>query len=158
MSTCVDINISDQNVVRNRLLELHNYSRQQFNLPPVKTNECLEEFSLFWAEWNRLNKIHIHSNNTLYGENIAWRTDFSNYTVIQLVDVMYSQWSKELEYYHPGIYPNVTFNSNVDVGHLTQILWRDCEYIGCTLLGSNYDYFLTCNYWPPGNIIGERPY
>ena len=47
-----------------------------------------------------------------------------------------------------------------ECGHYTQIVWRTRRRIGCArvfFLGGRGG-FMTCNYDPPGNYIGERPY
>ncbi len=49
-------------------------------------------------------------------------------------------------------------------GHYTQLVWRDTERVGCGVANcNNVDGFgagnlWVCNYDPPGNYVGERPY
>ena len=47
-------------------------------------------------------------------------------------------------------------------GHYTQIVWRETERVGCgasTCTIDGFDgLFWVCNYDPPGNFVGERPY
>ena len=53
-------------------------------------------------------------------------------------------------------------------GHYTQIVWRSTTSLGCVLhtcaggtpppgFPGSWDY-LVCDYAPPGNFIGQRPY
>ncbi len=52
-------------------------------------------------------------------------------------------------------------------GHYTQLVWRDTTHLGCGVAvcteGSPFEGFTewqywVCNYDPPGNWVGERPY
>jgi pathogenesis-related protein 1 len=60
--------------------------------------------------------------------------------------------------------PYYDYNSNSCVngemcGHYTQVVWRKSLRIGCAKVKcDNGGTFITCNYDPPGNYVGERPY
>jgi pathogenesis-related protein 1 len=51
-------------------------------------------------------------------------------------------------------------------GHYTQMIWRETRGIGCALArcsgGSPFDdatwSLVVCNYDPPGNVVGRKPY
>jgi hypothetical protein len=51
-------------------------------------------------------------------------------------------------------------------GHYTQLVWRGTTSVGCAIQkctsGSPFSsgtwYFAVCDYSPPGNFVGERPY
>ncbi|KAH7673599.1 Cysteine-rich secretory protein-related protein [Dioscorea alata] len=45
-------------------------------------------------------------------------------------------------------------------GHYTQVVWSSSTNIGCArvVCDNNGGIFITCNYNPAGNVIGERPY
>ena len=47
-------------------------------------------------------------------------------------------------------------------GHYTQIIWRNTKELGCGVAscqagGATYDIWI-CNYSPPGNVVGQKPY
>jgi hypothetical protein len=47
-------------------------------------------------------------------------------------------------------------------GHYTQVVWRNSTQLGCgvsscTSGGVTYDIWI-CNYAPPGNVVGQKPY
>jgi hypothetical protein len=53
-------------------------------------------------------------------------------------------------------------------GHYTQIVWRDSTFVGCGTKqcttgspgGPSFPNWIivVCNYWPPGNFVGQHPY
>jgi len=51
-------------------------------------------------------------------------------------------------------------------GHYTQVVWRDSTKLGCghascktnSPFGSGNWEFWVCNYQPPGNYVGQKPY
>lgn len=42
-------------------------------------------------------------------------------------------------------------------GHFTQLVWRNTTDVGCgrKWCGERRRWYLVCEYWPRGNIIGE---
>jgi pathogenesis-related protein 1 len=43
-------------------------------------------------------------------------------------------------------------------GHYTQLVWRDTKEVGCAVArGGNREVWV-CDYSPPGNYGGKRPY
>ncbi|GMH03066.1 hypothetical protein Nepgr_004905 [Nepenthes gracilis] len=84
-----------------------------------------------------------------YGENIAegWG-QFSGADAVKL-------WAGEKDNYDYGS------NSCVrgECLHYTQVVWRDSVHLGCARVECQNGWaFVTCNYDPPGNYVGERPY
>ena len=43
-------------------------------------------------------------------------------------------------------------------GHYTQIVLRDTKQVGCAVARDNRREIWVCNYDPPGNWVGHRPY
>ncbi|KAJ0009824.1 hypothetical protein Pint_34067 [Pistacia integerrima] len=44
-------------------------------------------------------------------------------------------------------------------GHYTQVVWRNSVRIGCAKVRcNNGGTFIGCNYAPPGNYVGQKPY
>ena len=56
------------------------------------------------------------------------------------------------------------YNSNTcapgkECRHYTQVVWRDSVRLGCARVVCNTGgTFITCNYDPPGNFLGQKPY
>jgi len=98
-----------------------------------------------------------YPNNIQIGENIAAaytsETVSPQYALLILADA----WFNEHVDWHYQKYESATING---AGHFSQIAWAETRYIGCgytTCPGSSM-YYLVCDYYPPGNYIGELPY
>ena len=53
---------------------------------------------------------------------------------------------------------NACVNPNLKCRSYVQLVWRETSKVGCgTARDATYDFWV-CDYDPPGNIIGERPY
>jgi len=89
-----------------------------------------------------------HPPGLKFGENLYWHSDKSTNC-----DYMVRGWYDEIELYN---YNNPKFSK--DVGHFTQLVWRDTKRVGCATAistGPKGGVFLTCNYDPPGNVMGQ---
>ncbi|ONH92075.1 hypothetical protein PRUPE_8G152900 [Prunus persica] len=59
---------------------------------------------------------------------------------------------------------NYNYNSNTCApnkvcGHYTQVVWRNSARVGCAKVRcNNGGTFIGCNYDPPGNYVGQKPY
>jgi hypothetical protein len=43
-------------------------------------------------------------------------------------------------------------------GHFTQVVWAKTRAVGCAVAADQYQEVWVCNYDPPGNWVGFRPY
>jgi pathogenesis-related protein 1 len=43
-------------------------------------------------------------------------------------------------------------------GHYTQVVWRSTRRLGCAVAHCADSEIWVCNYDPPGNYVGHRPY
>jgi hypothetical protein len=69
---------------------------------------------------------------------------------------MVDGWGNEKQFYIAGIFPNVSSSGNwEDVGHYTQVIWRNTTHVGGGLSSGNGNDVLVCNYSPAGNVSGE---
>jgi uncharacterized protein YkwD len=122
-------------------------------LPPMVWDPALAQVAQAWAEGCDF----THSTDS-YGENL-YVSSSQNGGVSATMS-----WADEaidFNYQTNGCTPGEM------CGHYTQIVWRDstrvgCGYADCTNLlnvGSfNSGRLWVCNYDPPGNWVGERPY
>ena len=100
------------------------------------------------AESNAAQFSWAHTVNDPYGENIATGSYIDP-------DTYGSLWYQEQSLYN---YNNPGFSDAT--GHFTQLVWASTTQIGCAMYdhgaGKNsagYQYSMTCEYYPKGNIV-----
>lgn len=132
------------------LLDSHNHYRQELNLPPLTWSDELASSAREWADQLAASKSFRHST-TKHGENL-WMGTAGAYTQKDMVD----SWGSEKQYYQHETYLKVP-PAGV-VGHYTQIIWRNTTRVGCGIASFSGQEVLVCQYDPPGNWVGQRPY
>lgn len=94
-----------------------------------------------------------------YGENLYVNTGYEA-TPKEVVE----GWASEVEFYD---YETNSCEPNEMCGHYTQVVWADSLRLGCGVatctenspFGGNETWQnWVCNYDPPGNWVGEKPY
>jgi hypothetical protein len=55
-------------------------------------------------------------------------------------------------------YKSNTCHQGGPCGHYTQVVWSGTRELGCGVARSPSREIWVCNYNPPGNYIGQRPY
>jgi pathogenesis-related protein 1 len=121
-------------------------------LPPLAFDADLARTAQEWSA----RCVFEHSTNG-FGENLA---AFSG--ADSSPDDVVDAWASENEFFD---YESNTCVDGQQCGHYTQIVWRDTQRVGCGVssctfpeLGGAEGLFWVCNYDPPGNFDGERPY
>ncbi|KAJ7277571.1 hypothetical protein O6H91_Y389900 [Diphasiastrum complanatum] len=129
-----------------------NEARATVGLPSFVWDTELQNYAQWWANQRaRYGNCLLKHSGGPYGENIFWGYGKS-WTPADAV----AAWVDEKYSYN---YQSNTCAFNQDCGHYTQIVWRDSCRVGCARVTcANGAVFMTCNYDPPGNYIGERPY
>lgn len=138
------------------LLTLHNNIRSSLGISSLSWSSSLASSAQSWSDTMTSTGNFKHSGTDGVGENIAYGTA----RVYDASD-LFGFWSSESKYYISGAdYPDVsTTGSASDVGHYTQIIWGETTEVGCGLSESSSGLnYLTCQYSPQGNIIGEPVY
>jgi hypothetical protein len=73
-------------------------------------------------------------------------------------EAMTSAWIREKRYYKAGLFPNNSTTGRVeDVGHYTQLVWRNSTDVGCAMASNQEEDLLVCRYTQAGNYIGQSP-
>ena len=130
------------------MLEAHNAVRAHVGVPPLVWSDQLAEVAQDWANHLIATGALSHRLNNRYGENI-YTISGGTATPQEVVDL----WAKEARGY------DIRSNSCSGVcGHYTQIVWGKTRAVGCAVAKGLSREIWVCNYDPPGNVIGYRPY
>jgi hypothetical protein len=89
-----------------------------------------------------------HEQNLRYGQNLFEITG-GRASPQQVVDA----WASERKEYDAR-----SGTCTGRCGHFTQIVWRTAEEVGCGSAHRGDREVWVCDYSPPGNIVGERPF
>lgn len=140
-----------------RMLAVHNREREQLGLPKLKWNRALQREAKDWAhELARRGRIAHADNRTRNstGETL-WMGSRGQWDVLVGLTMMVD----EKRLYRHGNFPDVSTTGKWrDVGHYTQIVWRDTQEVGCSVVNERGWDVLVCRYWPAGNVWGEKAY
>lgn len=137
------------------VLALHNKARADVGVPPLRWSNELASFAQAWADHLAAKdcKVHHRPNSGTwkqrYGENIFMGTR-GYYDVGDAVQ----SWESEKKHYKG----TVTASNYMKVGHYTQMVWKTTTHVGCGIAECDDYIIVVCNYNPPGNILGQKPY
>jgi uncharacterized protein YkwD len=140
-----------------RVLAAQNRERAALGLPPMIWDAALAASARHWASDLALSGRFEHSPfipSNPQGENL-WAGTRGYFPVEASVNA----WLREKQNFVPGVFPNNSRTGRVqDVGHYTQIVWRDTGRVGCAMATGQAEDVLGCRYSQPGNWRGERPF
>ncbi|XP_051009362.1 peptidase inhibitor 16 [Acomys russatus] len=145
---------------KQNMVKLHNSYRAQVSPPAsdmlqLRWDDELAAFAKAYAQkcvWGH------NKERGRRGENLFAITDEG-----MDVPLAVENWHEEREHYNLS---TATCDPGQMCGHYTQVVWSKTERIGCgshfceTLQGVEEAniHLLVCNYEPPGNVKGRRPY
>jgi pathogenesis-related protein 1 len=130
------------------MLEAHNAIRSRVGVPPLAWSEQLAALAQDWARHLIATHAFAHRPGNRFGENI-YSMSGGAASPAQVVDA----WGAEMRGY------DIRRNSCTGTcGHYTQIVWRTTRLIGCGIATDTERQVWVCNYDPPGNVVGDRPY
>lgn len=138
------------------MLDNHNAERIRMGLPTLAWDEGLARDANVWAAEMAQTDHFEHDEESQaaekQGENL-WMGTRGAYSLNEMVD----GWVEEKKFYKVGkVFPEVSRTGNyADVGHYTQLIWKDTRHVGCALSKSAQFEYLVCRYDPPGNYEGE---
>lgn len=135
-------------------------------LPALAWSESAAATAQAWAD----GCVYAHNprlRELSLGENIAATAPPGNRGATEVVGL----WASEAPYYDLATHTCETANPPNEAGtcgHYTQLVWRGTTTVGCGVrtctTGSpfgesapRWDYWV-CDYAPPGNWVGQRPY
>jgi pathogenesis-related protein 1 len=132
------------------MLHVHNVWRQRYHVPPLAWSTKLTRYAQQWANTLLQNRRFEHRSNTPYGENLA-EASGQQLTPTRVV----TMWGNEYAHYD---YSANSCAWGQMCGHFTQLVWKDTKEVGCGMARDSNREVWVCNYNPPGNIVGRKPY
>ncbi|XP_077233493.1 pathogenesis-related protein PRB1-2-like [Tasmannia lanceolata] len=131
-------------------LNPHNAARAQVGVGPMTWDNTVAAYAQNYAN-QRIGDCQLMHSGGPYGENIFWGSG-GDFTAVDAVNA----WVNERGDYN---YAANACASGKQCGHYTQVVWRNSVRLGCARVRCNSGaIFITCNYDPPGNFVGQRPY
>lgn len=145
--------------MKDEMLQLHNQVRSKNGALPLKWNDELSIGAQKWVDYLKNNEncnmrhptssqeeMNKYLNNNTWGQNIAWFSGNSQGSP----QACFDGWvTKECPNYNPN---NPGDRSKGDVGHYTQIVWKNTTDVGCAKASCGNQTLWACNYSPAGNI------
>jgi pathogenesis-related protein 1 len=135
--------------VSQALLQAHNSVRYQVGVPPLVWSNQLATVAQGWADHLLATHTFEHSPGNEYGENLFMIRGGS----ATVFEVVYG-WADEAEDY--DLRTNTCTTG--ECGHYTQIVWSTTREVGCAIAADQAEEIWVCEYYPPGNYVGHRPY
>jgi pathogenesis-related protein 1 len=147
------------------MVTAHNKWRAAVGVPPLHYSPALEASAQAWAEHlqarNRCQPQHSAPHGK-YGENLYWasairwsdgRREVQQVTPQMVVD----SWAGERADYN---HADNRCKPGKVCGHYTQVVWKNTREVGCghAVCRDSKDQIWVCQYAPPGNVIGAKPY
>ena len=146
--------IQDRNDMAARLLAAHNRERSAAGVPPLTWDPGLAASAAAYGPLLASSGGLDHAPPQMrvgQGENL-WMGTRGAFTLERMV----ADWAGEKSMFRPGVFPNVSQTGRwADVGHYTQIIWRDTTRVGCAIQTTSASDYLICRYSPAGNVNGQ---
>jgi uncharacterized protein YkwD len=133
-----------------QMLNAHNNWRKKTRVPALTWSPQLAAYAQQWATKLLQENRFEHRSNSRYGENLAAASgqQLSPERVVKM-------WGDEVKDYN---YATNTCKPGKVCGHYTQVVWRKTQQVGCGMARGNGREVWVCNYNPPGNYVGQKPY
>jgi pathogenesis-related protein 1 len=129
-------------------LAAHNAVRAGVGVPALKWSERLADQARGWANRLLVEKRLAHRSDSAYGQNLFEITGAAA-SPIQVVNA----WDSEA-----ADYDYAANKCRRVCGHYTQIVWASTKEVGCGVARDSRREVWVCDYAPPGNYSGKRPY
>jgi pathogenesis-related protein 1 len=153
-STSIGSSLTLQEV--QKLLQLHNKARADVGVGPLSWSKELAIYAQEWADHLASAKCQMEHRPQSgqwkgeHGENLFMGT-VGYYGVADAVKA----WESEKEYYRGEALNSSNWHK---AGHYTQVVWKNTKDIGCAKVACKGNIIVVCNYDPPGNVLGQKPY
>jgi len=131
-----------------QMLAAHNAVRARVNVAPLIWSEHLAGIAEQWAKHLIDTGQFVHSRNPETGENLYEIEGAS-----ASPDTVVKAWADEAKNYHHS-----TNACSGVCGHYTQVVWAGTKEVGCAAAQKGPREVWVCEYAPPGNYVGRKPY
>lgn len=137
---------------KRQIIDTHNYWRGDVGVyEKVRWSDKLAQVAERWARaLKRKGCGFAHSPDNPHGENLFKGTT-GYYSPIDVVNA----WAEEKAFYD---YDRNECTPGEMCGHYTQVVWRSTREVGCAKIQCDGMDIWVCEYDPPGNWIGQKPY
>lgn len=130
------------------IVSAHNVLRAQVGVPPLEWSGHLEKIARDWAKTLLARRQFFHRPNGNFGENL-FEIAGASASPAEVIRA----WAAESRNYNYG-----SNRCHGVCGHYTQVVWRGTKHVGCAVARDSGHEIWVCNYDPPGNWVGQRPY
>lgn len=145
-------------LLRDAMLDGQNAARSPLGLAPLIWDDTLATDAFAYAQVLARTQKFAHSVQPAgpahEGENLFTGTRGA-YSYREMVGYWVAERTNFVNGQVPASSRTGTFG---DVGHYSQIVWRDTRRVGCALASSRTDDYLVCRYSPSGNVFGSTAY
>jgi uncharacterized protein YkwD len=131
-----------------QMLAAHNAARAAVKVKALVWSDKLAVDAQNWANVLIRRQGLSHQKSSRYGENL-YELAGARATPAEVVQ----RWTSEAPDYN-----HKTNRCAAECGHYTQIVWSDTKELGCGVARSGGREVWVCEYAPPGNYIGQKPY
>lgn len=130
-------------------VDAHNAARALVGVPAISWDATVAAYAQNYANQRKAD-CKVLLSGGIYGENIE-----VSHGAITGTDAVKLWVALKTNY----DYNTNTCIGNAECGEYTQVVWSDSIRLGCgKVTCDNGGTFIVCNYDPPGNVKGERPY
>jgi uncharacterized protein YkwD len=151
------VTVTPVETVGPRLLAAQNAERLRLRVKPLVWSAKLAEHAKKWAQTLAVSDMFEHAPvgaDGGEGENL-WTGTKDDYTPEEMIGFFID----EGKLFKRGKFPDVSTTGRwEDVGHYTQIVWKDTREVGCAIVSNRQSDYLVCRYFPAGNVIGQQAY
>jgi uncharacterized protein YkwD len=130
------------------MVSAHNIVRARVGTAPLTWSDRLAGIAQTWADRLQASGQFAHSPNNDLGENL-FEIAGAPATPSRVVN----DWAGESRDYDYG-----SNTCRAVCGHYTQIVWNETKEVGCAVARGGGREVWVCNYDPPGNWAGKKPY
>jgi len=131
-----------------QMLQAHNAVRAKVRVAPLTWSDHLAGIAQQWATHLIATGEFAHSRNPDTGENLYEIEGAS-----ASPDTVVKAWADEAKAYNYG-----TNACKGVCGHYTQVVWATTTAVGCAAAQKGRREVWVCEYAPPGNYVGRKPY